>query len=83
MNPEPQPIEFEPSEELSRFHDADQELYGLPERVYFYLLETCRAIEAFATPAFTIEAVYGPPGPPGTTRAGAWVEFVRASSVLG
>ena len=57
MNPEPQPAEFDPSEELTRLGDPSQEHFGLSERVYFYLVETAHAIEAFATPAFTIEAV--------------------------
>jgi hypothetical protein len=72
----PNPAEFNQSEELAHFADPGHELYGLSERVIFYLVETCHAIEAFSEPSFTIEPVYGPPGPPGTTPAGCFVEFV-------
>ena len=78
MNLDP-PIEFDPSEELAHFHDPEQELYGLPERVYFYLIETCHAIEAFATPSFTIDSVFGPPG---LTPAGCFVEFIVREHVF-
>jgi hypothetical protein len=73
MTPEPQPTEFDPSEELTRLGDPDQERYGLSDRVFFYLIMTCRAVESFAAPAFTIDAVFGPPG---LTPAGCWVEFI-------
>jgi hypothetical protein len=72
MNLDP-PIAFDPSEELSNFGDSSQEHYGLSERVYFYLIVTARHIESFAGPAFTIEAVFGPPK---LTPAGCVVEFV-------
>jgi hypothetical protein len=72
MNIDP-PIDFDPDEELARFGDSDQKLYGLPERIYFYLIETCRSVAVFAGPAFTIDSVFGPPG---LTPAGAFVEFV-------
>jgi hypothetical protein len=72
----PHPIEFSPSEELGRFGDVGHELYGLSERVFFYLVSTCHSVMAFSEPSFTIEPVYGPPGPPGTTPSGCWVEFV-------
>jgi hypothetical protein len=57
MNLDP-PREFDPSEELANFPDC--ELYGLSERVYFYLVQTARSIEAFAEPVFTIEPVLSP-----------------------
>jgi hypothetical protein len=62
---------FDPGEALSCFPDC--ELYGLPQRVYFYLLMTCRAIEAFAEPSFSVERCFGPPG---LTPAGCFVEFI-------
>jgi hypothetical protein len=72
MNLDP-PAEFGPSEELAHFGDPEHKLYGLPERVYFYLVQTCRAVESFAEPSFTIDSVFGPPG---LTPAGAYVEFI-------
>ena len=72
MNLEPA-AEFDPSEELAHFHDPEQKLFGLSERVYFYLIVTCKAVEAFAEPSFTIDSVFGPPG---LTPAGCWVEFI-------
>ena len=74
------PPQFDPSEELTRFGDPDQELFGLPQRTFFYLVVTCRAIEAFAEPAFTIDSVFGPPG---LTPAGCWVEFIVRQRVSG
>ena len=61
MNLDP-PIDFDPDEALSNFGDPDQKLYGLSERIYFYLIETCRSVQVFAGPAFTIDSVFGPPG---------------------
>jgi hypothetical protein len=55
-----EPIEFDPSEALTHFHDPEHQLYGLPERIYFYLVVTSHSVEAFATPVFTIEAVLSP-----------------------
>ena len=55
------PIEFDPGEELTRFGDAEHQLFGLPERVFFYLTTTCHSIEAFAEPTFTIEPVLNNP----------------------
>ena len=55
-----EPAEFDPSEELTHFADPGHELFGLSERIYFYLIQTCRAVESFATPAFTVEAVLDP-----------------------
>ena len=55
-----QPVEFDPSEELSRFGDDEHQLFSLSERVFFYLTETAHAIEAFSTPVFTIEPVLNP-----------------------
>jgi hypothetical protein len=57
MNPNPR--EFDPSEELTHFHDPGHELYGLPERVYFYLVRTCWTIESFGELAFFAEPVDG------------------------
>ena len=54
MNIDP-PREFDPSEELTHFHDPEHQLFGLSERVYFYLVVTTHAIEAFSAPAFTID----------------------------
>ena len=59
MNMDP-PREFDPGEELTHFHDPEHELFGLPERVYFYLVVTAHAVEAFSAPVFTIEAVLDP-----------------------
>jgi hypothetical protein len=59
-------MEFDPGHELSHFGDAGHELYGLPLRVYFYLVETCHAIEAFSEPSFSIKPA----------SAGCFVEFI-------
>jgi hypothetical protein len=59
MNLDP-PAEFDPSEELTHFADPEHELFSLPQRVYFYLVATCKAIGDFAEPVFTIEAVLSP-----------------------
>ena len=56
--------EFNPGEELTHF--PDRELYGLPQRIFFYLLMTCRLIGSFSAPAFSVE-----PAP-----AGCFVEFI-------
>jgi hypothetical protein len=69
----PQPTEFDLAEELTHFHDPGHELYGLPERIFFYLVQTCRAIEAFSTPSFGVEAVLDPKS---QSSAGCVVEFV-------
>jgi hypothetical protein len=34
------PAEFDPSSELEHFHNDEQELFGLPLRIFFYLIET-------------------------------------------
>ena len=74
MNPEHQPAaEFDPAEELTHFHDDEHQLYGLSERTFFYLVQTTRAIESFATPVFTVEAVLDPKT---KAPAGGHVEFV-------
>ena len=78
MNLEPA-AEFDPSEELAHFHDPEQKLFGLSERVYFYLIVTCKAIESFAEPSFTIDAVFGPPK---LTPTGCFVEFVVREHVF-
>ena len=72
MNIDP-PREFDPSEALALFAEPGSERYGLSDRTFFYLLVSCKAIEAFAAPVFTIDSVFGPPG---LTPAGCWVEFI-------
>jgi hypothetical protein len=74
-----EPIEFDPSTEISNFGDAGHELYGLRERRYFYLARTCSIIESFGKLAFAIEPIFCPPG---LTPSGAWVEFVVKSRVF-
>jgi hypothetical protein len=78
MNLDP-PAEFDPSEELTHFADPGHELFGLNERIYFYLIVTCKAIDAFAEPSFTIDSVFGPPG---LTPAGCFVEFIVRKHVF-
>jgi hypothetical protein len=46
-----EPTEFDLGAELAHFHDPGHELYGLSERVFFYLIQTCRFIESFAEPS--------------------------------
>jgi hypothetical protein len=58
MNLDP-PVEFDPSEELSRLGDPAQQHYGLSERLFFYLVRTCRTIESFGELAFFAEPVDG------------------------
>jgi hypothetical protein len=74
-----QPRELDPAEELTRLGDPAQELYGLSQRLFFYAIKTCYTVESFATPAFTIEPIFAPPG---LTPSGAWVEFVIKSHVF-
>ena len=73
------PADFDPSEELTHFHDDGHELYGLSERLFFYLARTCRTIQSFSELAFTIEPIFAPPG---LTPSGAWVELVIKSHVF-
>jgi len=68
------PTEFDPSEELSRLGDPTQELFGLPQRVFFYLIETAHAIMAFAEPSFSIEPVLN--NPKDNVVVGAAVKFI-------
>jgi hypothetical protein len=75
----PQPRELDPSEELTRLGDPEHELFGLSQRVFFYLIKTCHTVESFATPAFTIEPIFGPPG---LTPSGCWTEFLIKSHVF-
>ena len=72
MNMEP-PREFDPSETLTLFAEPEQERYGLSDQVFFYMINTCRAVENFSESSFMIDKVFGPPG---LTPAGCWVEFV-------
>ena len=72
MNLDP-PAEFDPGEALALFAEPEQERYGLSDRTFFYLIVTCKAIDAFAEPSFTIDSVFGPPG---LTPAGCFVEFI-------
>jgi hypothetical protein len=76
MNLDP-PAEFNPSAELTRL--GDTEAYGLSTRVWFYLLQTCRAVESFSAPSFTIDRVFAAPG---FTPAGCWVEFIVRKHVF-
>jgi hypothetical protein len=75
----PNSVEFDPSEELTHFHDPGHELYGLPERIFFYLVRTCRAVESFGELAFFAEPIHAPPG---LTPSGCWVEFVVKAHVF-
>jgi hypothetical protein len=75
----PNPVEFDPREEFYRFGDPAQELFGLSQRVFFYLIKTCYTIQSFSEPAFTIEPIFGPT-PSGAS--GGWVEFVIKSHVF-
>jgi hypothetical protein len=59
MNIEPA-SEFDPAEQLACFSDPEHERYSLDTRIYFYLIQTCRAAESFAAPVFAIEAVLDP-----------------------
>ena len=72
MNMDP-PREFDPGEALALFAEPDSERYGLSDRAFFYLLVTCKAIDAFAEPAFTIEAVLNPKD---NAVIGCFVEFI-------
>ena len=78
MNLDP-PAEFDPGEALALFAEPGSERYGLSDRTFFYLLVTCKAVEAFAEPAFTIDSVFGPPG---LTPAGCFVEFIVREHVF-
>jgi hypothetical protein len=78
MNIDP-PVPFDPSEALSLFAEPEQERYGLSDRIWFYTINTCRAVENFAESSFTIDKVFGPPG---LTPSGCWVEFVIKSHVF-
>ena len=78
MNVDP-PIEFDPGEALSLFAEPGSERYGLSDRAFFYAIVTCRAVESFAEPAFSIDRVFGPPG---LTPAGCWIEFIVREHVF-
>ena len=78
MNLDP-PAEFDPGEALALFAEPGSERYGLSDWTFFYLVVTCKAVEAFSEPAFTIDAVFGPPG---FTPAGAFVAFVIREHVF-
>jgi hypothetical protein len=73
------PRELDPSEELTRLGDPEHELFGLSQRVFFYLIKTCYTIQSFSELAFSIEPIFAPPG---LTPSGAWVEFVIKSHVF-
>ena len=75
MNIDP-PAEFDPSEALTLFAEPGSERYGLSDRTFFYLIVTCKGIESFAEPAFSIDSVFGPPG---HTASGCWIEFIIKS----
>ena len=73
------PREFDPGEALALFAEPSSERYGLSDRTFFYLIVTCKAIDAFTEPSFSIEAVFASPG---FTSAGCWVEFVVREHVF-
>ena len=77
MNVDP-PRQLDPTEALSLFGDPEHELYGLPERVWFYAVMTARAVESFSEPAFTIDRVHGP----AFTPAGAFIAFIIKAHVF-
>ena len=78
MNLDP-PTEFDPSEALALFAEPGSERYGLSDRSFFYLVVSCKAIESFSTPVFSIDSVFGPPG---LTPAGCFVEFIVRKHVF-
>ena len=78
MNIDP-PAPFDPAEALSLIAEPEQELYGLSQRVWFYTIQTCRAVENFAESSFMIDKVFGPPG---LTPSGCFIEFVIKSHVF-
>ena len=71
MNVDP-PREWDPSEELGCFGNDEHDLYGLSEQTFFWLTMTCRAVESFAEPQFSLDRVHGP----AFTPAGAFVAFI-------
>lgn len=74
------PVPFDPSEALSLFAEPTSERFGLSDRVWFYAINTCRAIESFAESSFTIDHVHiqKPTGQVGSviTPARCWIEFI-------
>ena len=78
MNIDP-PIPFDPSEALSLFAEPEQEHYGLSDRVWFYVINSCRAVENFAESSFMIDKVFAPPG---FTPSGCFIEFVIKAHVF-
>jgi hypothetical protein len=66
--------EFDPGEELSCF-EPGRECYGLSERIYFYLIVTCKAIESFGESAFLAGSLFNK-GAAGLIPVGFFVEFI-------
>jgi hypothetical protein len=77
MNLEP-PREFDPGEALGGF-DTECESYGLSRKAYLFAILTCRAVEGFATPSFTIDLVYAGKLQP----SGCFIEFVIKTTAFG
>ena len=51
----------------------------MSDRVFFYAVVTCQAVESFAESSFMIDKVFGPPG---LTPGGCWIEFVIKAHVF-
>ena len=70
--------EFDPATELTLFAEPGRERYGLPERTFFYLVVTCKAIESFSESSFLPGSLFksGAASAAELTPVGAFVEFV-------
>ena len=78
MNMDP-PAPFDPSEALALFAEPGSEHYGLSDRIWFYTINTCRAVENFSESSFMIDKVFAPPG---FTPCGCFIEFIIKSHVF-